>query len=689
MEEITIGIDLGTTNTLAAYMKNGKPKLLKFSGSDLLPSILYVDMDKSILVGKKAKQLRILDDANGIRSSKTYMGDFNKKWNCRGMNFTPTDVATEILREVKRNVIKKLKLDDTAVINAVITFPAYFDGNQTEETKKAGERAGLNVIRTINEPMAAAVFAIKEMDSSKKIFVVDLGGGTFDLSVLEADPANHEYNALDTDGDEKLGGDDFDEAMLQYLKDTIHDDIGVDLSSATKAGMEPGKYASVINTLREEAERVKIELSEETESEVDILNLFTYKGRNYNLSTSVTRKEFNKTCKSLYDRIFGTIESFLARLETEKHINLDDMGAVVLAGGSCEIPYIKEEIERRFNCQVNNELEKELLVVKGACMVAVTEKMGMSKVSDILSHSLGVEVYDNGKSMFSKIIERGTKYPCQMSKVYTTSNDYQDFIEAAIYEAAKGGEENLLLGSGRHKLYGTITLEGIEKAKAGIPKIEVTFKYDKNRCLTVHVEDKSTHASKEVRIDKGALPKNKPGKAQAPMDIVLLLDTSGSMSWGNAIKEAVKACKFLVNDLIDLSVHRTGFVSFDTSARVFSSLTNDKAKLNECIGKAYPSGGTYVVEGLNTAMSLFSSNESTRKKVIIMVTDGEPSDTPFGKLRDIRSGGTRVIVIGVGNGINEEQVRRLAPSSDDAYKISDMKQLQETFKSVMNKLTSV
>ena len=274
MEKIRVGIDLGTTNTLACYMKDSKPALVKFPGGKMLPSVLYLKEDNTLLIGEKARKQGIFDPVNRICSSKTHMGDFKKKWELRGRKFTPTDVAAEILKEVKKRIIKKTKADADAEVEAVITVPAYFTSNQIDETKKAGEQAGMKVLGIVTEPRAAAIANIKELSiEQQKIIVVDLGGGTFDISILEAN--YDQYDTLAVDGDRMLGGDNFDERIYTYFKTLIEDDLGIDLGSQEASGLSYEEYYSTVGRIEEEACRAKEELSEQNEYEVVIPNLFT------------------------------------------------------------------------------------------------------------------------------------------------------------------------------------------------------------------------------------------------------------------------------------------------------------------------------------------------------------------------------------------------------------------------------
>ena len=217
MDEIFVGIDLGTTNTLACYLKNGKPTLISFAGKKLLPSVLYVDEDGNTIIGKNAKKLGTLDPQNVIRSSKTYMANAKKTWTVGGKTFNPTEVATEILKEVKKNIIKKLKCPPETTVNAVITVPAYFTGNQKDETKKAGAAAGFNVMQIITEPVAAAVATVQEIELNEKIFVFNIGENDLDMSVLKRVDENKIYDDLAVGGDSKLGDNDFDNLLYNYI----------------------------------------------------------------------------------------------------------------------------------------------------------------------------------------------------------------------------------------------------------------------------------------------------------------------------------------------------------------------------------------------------------------------------------------------------------------------------------------
>ncbi len=677
MEEIFVGIDLGTTNTLACYMKKGKPNLIRFGGKTMLPSVLYVDSEKGVMIGGDAKKRGIYDPLNVIRSSKTYMADAGKTWTVGGKTFTPTEVATEILKEVKKQIIKKFKCEPETVVNAVITVPAYFSGNQKDETKKAGAAAGFNVLQIITEPMAAAVAAVRELELNEKIFVVDLGGGTFDISVLQAEQSSHTYRALDVDGDRKLGGDDFDTLIYNYFIDIIQDDLGIELSSVEKSGIAYNEYHSMTGRVLEEAERAKIALSEETIYNVNLPNLFNINGKNYDFKIEMTREDFNDICQPLFDKIVSRIKKFIANSDK---FSTDEISTIILAGGSCYIPKVREDVEKIFGKKADSQMELDTLVVYGACFFADSINSGVvSKMQDILSHSLGVEVLssDKKKMVLSKILNKGEVYPCTFSKIYTTVQNNQTSVPIYVYEAGSDAEN--IDDIAAHEFYGDVSLENITKAPAGVPKIKVTFSYDASGILSVTAQDEDSHVERKIEIKKSEKPARK--KIQASIDFMLLLDTSGSMD-GQPIKEAKRACDFLFSEIIDFSAHRLGFMTFDSYVKRLVPLTQDAEKLKNSLRNVNTGGGTNLTPALNAAEEELIN--SPNKKVIIIVTDGFPfdEDSSLNYARKMKNDGVRIVTIGAGSGIGEDFIKQLS-SPNDAYKIDDMSKLQKTFETAI------
>ena len=677
METVTIGIDLGTTNTLACYMKKGKPTLFKFDGEKMLPSMLYVETDGSLTIGHEARVKGEGDPDNLIRSSKTFMGDSDKKWEQRGKSLNPTDVATEILRQVKATVLRKLKKDDDTIVKAVITVPAYFSGKQKTETKKAGEGAGLDVLRIITEPMAAAVAAGRTKELNGKLLVVDIGGGTYDLSILEADPQAEEYKAIDTDGDHHLGGDDFDHLLYDYFLDRLGEKTGMDFSSLAASGLSANDYGSLRGRLYAVVESTKKALSESTEKEVSITNLFPYKGSPYTFDIVIDRDQFDDICEGLYSKVTTRLKDFLSR----QSFAVDNIDSVILAGGSCYIPRIREDVEKIVNQQVDTELSLDTLVVIGACIVADHEASGIEAKGgflDIISHSMGVGIIDeNGECVLSKILEKGKSYPCEYTRPYTTSIDNQTAVDINIYEAGSDAEDIADIES--HDLYGSMTLDGIRPAPKGVPSINVTFSYDKNQTLKVTAEDMDTHVRKQILIRENEKVAIKP--RQMPVDFMLLLDNSGSMG-GTPLLEAKRACFALIDEIIDLSVHRLGIISFETYSKLLCPLGKNQKDMHDKVESLVDAGGTNMFPALRDAENALSG--SPNSKVIIMVSDGDPFDPSetLNKARQLERKNIKIIAIGVGNSINKKFLRDLA-GSGLYYTIGNMNQLEETFRTAI------
>lgn len=686
-EEIYVGIDLGTTNTLACFFRKGKLRFAKFPGSGkLIPSVLYVDERKKVHVGEIAKQMMGLDPQNGIRSAKTDMGNAGKVWNCYGLSFTPTEVAAEILKAVRQAVIKATKCDEDAVVKAVITVPAYFNSNQRDETKKAGQAAGIEVLQIITEPMAAAVAAGQELELDKKILVADLGGGTFDLSVLEADLQHHSYRALDVDGDRHLGGDDFDTCLGNYFIQQIKADCGVDLSSMEASGLAPADYYSVLHRIQEEAEKAKTDLSDVEETNVLISELFQLGREAYSFEETLTREHMDAIFQPLYDKIFTRIHNFVSQ---SNKFDSADIATIILAGGSCYIPYIQTEMKNIFHQPVDTQMDLTTIVATGACYVAESLRGGMETegeqvvIEDIIAHSLGILVADkNGNDVLSKIIDKGEVYPCQKSRPYTTTRDWQTVIPIDIYEAGADCEDKKEIEN--HDFYGNMELTDITAKKAGEVKINVTFAYDQSGCLTVTAEEDESGISKQIMIHKGEKAKVFSTKVMSA-DMVVLLDTSGSMD-GSSMQAALEAYKTLVTDLVDLSQNRVALITYDNFAVKRVPLTHS---LDELLRPAKSieaqCAGTEIYPALTEAKGLFEANAS--RKFVLIITDGEFGDNYLGRplSEEMKANDITIICIGAGNGVDYNTLEGYA-SSGMVYTIKSMDELADTFRTISERI---
>lgn len=678
---IKVGIDLGTTNTLVMTEQKGKLKNIKFGGSNNLPSVIYYDVDGEIIVGDKAKQRGILFPARMIKSAKTYMGDFNHYWKIDGKNINSTMAAEQVLREARSKVLKKLKLEDDEIVEAVITVPAYFTSNQKDETKKAAKAAGIEVLKIITEPVAAAIAYGLELDAKEKLFIFDLGGGTFDIAVLEADPENDEYKTIALDGDKRLGGDNFDIALRDIFIEKIKEDTGIDFSSYEKSNMkDEDKYKIVKAKLLNLAEQTKINLSETEELDIMEEYLLNINGEDYHFEMTITREEFNETCIDLIDRI----ENIIYRCLREKNISVDDIDKVVMVGGSSNLSFVSELLRDIFNQEPYANLDAGNLVVNGAAIIASRyDGLGNNsiKVEEHISHSLGIEIFDGIKAGYAPILRRGSSYSVSGTEEFTTVYDYQESVQINVYE---GEDENNLENN---EFYGGFELEGIEKAKKGVPQIAVTFSFDNDGILVVIAEDKKTGARKAVKVTKGQ--KKEGSHPVIKTDIALLMDLSGSMD-GRRIEEAMKAGRILVDDILDFNSQKLGMVGFATKAQIISQLSNNREtllnsviQLKRCMESNVLGWGTNMAEAIRLGMDVVKYSEN--KRVLILVTDGEDGVDSTYIAREARREGIELYAIGV-EGADRKYLKNLTASEDKFFMLDNINQLQETFRTIVNSL---
>lgn len=670
MKIIKVGIDLGTTNTLVATEdKRGKIKEFKFEGSDSLKSVLFYE-DGVIKIGKEASQKGILKPQNRIRSSKTYMGDHSKKWIIEGKEFTPTDVATEILKVIRARIVAKMKLDPEDQIEAVITVPEDFTANQIDETRKAGEKANLKVIKILTEPVAAAIAYGVEMKVSEKIFVLDLGGGTFDVTVLDTDVNKGIYRTISTAGDKRLGGDNFDRVVENILIERIKKETGTDFSSLENFGKNREEEFNLVRSiLLNEAEKAKIKLSEDDDVVVTASNLFILNDSFYHLDTVVTRKELREKSDFLIEKIEAKVTECLKN----KGLRPSDIDRVILVGGSCYLPFMAEIAEDLFEGKKPfSNMDLGTMVVQGATMVAL-EHEGIKELEDIISHSLGIEIVgEDGNLEFEAILEKGDIYPIERKKIFTTVRDNQEQVQLNVYE----GES--IKNMSDNEFYGGFALDDIENAAAGVPKIEVTFKFNHSRVLTVIAEDLRTGARKEVKVKKG----ERVAGQTTPVDFALLIDTSGSMR-GAAIREAKRGCITLIEEILDLDRHRLGLINFGDQVNILTDLTTDRKKLVRCIEEITVYGGTNMTEAIIKSSKLLEN--SINQKVSVIVTDGGPNNRTkaLAEAKIAMEKGIRMITIGAGQDVDHSYLKQISSTPKDYYHIDDIAELGNIFEKIV------
>ncbi|BAZ86742.1 molecular chaperone DnaK [Dolichospermum compactum] len=491
-----VGIDLGTTNSCVAVMEGGKPTVIaNAEGFRTTPSVVAFAKNGDNLVGQIAKRQAVMNPENTFYSVKRFIGRrFDEITNeatevsykvlssggnvkvdspGAGKQFAPEEISAKVLRKLVEDASKYL---GETVTQAVITVPAYFNDSQRQATKDAGKIAGIDVLRIINEPTAASLAYGFDKKSNETILVFDLGGGTFDVSVLEV--GDGVFEVLSTSGDTHLGGDDFDKKIVDFLAEQFKKDEGIDLRKDKQA----------LQRLTEAAEKAKIELSSVTQAEINLPFITATQDGPKHLDTILTRAKFEELCADLIDRCRIPVEDALKGAKLNK-TNIDE---VVLVGGSTRIPAVQDVVKRVLGKDPNQSVNPDEVVAVGAAIQAGVLAGDVTGILllDVTPLSLGVETLGG---VMTKIIPRNTTIPTKKSEVFSTAVDGQTNVEIHVLQ----GEREF---ANDNKSLGTFRLDGIPPAPRGVPQIEVTFDIDANGILNVAAKDKGTGKEQSISI---------------------------------------------------------------------------------------------------------------------------------------------------------------------------------------------
>ena len=678
-----VGIDLGTTFSAIAHVNDNEiPELIPNEDNDrLTPSVIFYE-EGEFIVGEYAKQNAVAEPENIVEFIKREMGkpstEFSREFG--GKQYAPEELSAEILKTLKKDAEAAL---GEQVTDAVITVPAYFNDPERQATLRAGEIAGLNVQRIINEPTAAALAYGRHLSGeTSKVLVFDLGGGTFDVTILEV--KGQEMTILATNGDHRLGGKDWDDKIIVHVAERFEREQGED----------PLMDAAAYLDIQTRSVDAKIQLSNLSRATI----ITNYAGKSDRLQ--LTQQEFEDMTADLVERCRSLVDVVLYEITLTR----DQIDKVLLVGGSTRMPMIQNMLTEHFEKPPETSVNPDEAVAVGAAIMgeliqseatesrgflaaAPERNFGIARISDVCSHSLGMIVLDKETSELrnSTIIPKNTNIPCDVSRDdYRTASSNQTEFDVIVLQGSEDLEPQSCPVRDAYEVF------DIPPRPAGQTRIKVTYKYNADGVIEVEAEDMGAGKvlpmrKKEGEIDWDALISGT--EVSGPMDIALVIDCSGSMLFDDKIESAKAAAVRFLNN-IDPSF-QVGLVSFQTSARLEISLTQDFGRLSQRIKALRANGGNDDEGAIAIARDQVLLN-SDNIKVLVFLADGRPNskqamrkEADMAKQQEIR-----IITIGVGSDVDSKLLRQIASTPDDYYFVEDSVHLESTFTTIASRLVT-
>ena len=606
-----VGIDLGTTNSAVAVLEGGEPTIIaNAEGGRTTPSVVAFSKGGEVLVGEIAKRQAVTNVDRTVRSVKRHMGTDWKSPQIDDKAYTPQEISARILQKLKRDAESYL---GETVTDAVITVPAYFDDHERQATKEAGEIAGLNVLRIVNEPTAAALaYGLDKGKEDELILVFDLGGGTFDVSLLEVgkDPEDGfaTIQVKATNGDNALGGDDWDERIVSHLLTTVKNSTGVDLS----------KDKIAMQRLRDAAEQAKKELSSATSTNISLQYLSMSENGPIHLDETLTRAQFEQMTKDLLER---TKQPF-ANVIKDAGISVSEIDHVVLVGGSTRMPAVSDLVkELTGGKEPNKGVNPDEVVALGAALQAGVLKGERKDVLliDVTPLSLGIETKGG---LFTKLIERNTAIPTKRSEVFSTAEDNQPSVLIQVFQ----GEREI---AQQNKGLGTFELSGIAPAPRGVPQIEVTFDIDANGIVHVTAKDRGTGKEQKITISGGS--------ALSKEEIERMVKDAEA----HAEEDAKRRTETEARNTGEQLVYSTEKFLADSGDKVSDELKEPVTKALEDLKEALKPESGASAEDINAKIDTLNTESQKMGAAVYAAAaeQGESGDVPGGEAGDSAQGG--------------------------------------------------